>query len=57
MKNLFELPELLTLDGQSVTGSDDLGWKTCNTGCNDGCSGGYTGNAPGSTGNCDTCTS
>ena len=42
MKELFAIPELLTLDGQSVTDAQSLslmneGPNTCGAGCNTGC--------------------
>jgi hypothetical protein len=45
MKELFAIPELLTLDGQSVTDAQSLsllaeGPNTCGNGCDNGCHGG-----------------
>jgi hypothetical protein len=38
MKPLFELPELLTLDGRSVTGDTLMGsYGCCSNGCSSGC--------------------
>lgn len=45
MKGLFELPELLTLDGRQVTemslmDDDEVGPNSCKVGCNSGCNSG-----------------
>ncbi len=45
MKELFAIPELLTLDGQSVTDAQSLsllaeGPNACGQGCDNGCFGG-----------------
>lgn len=45
MKELFAIPELLTLDGQSVTDAESFallpeGPNSCGNGCDNGCHGG-----------------
>ncbi|MFQ6118987.1 MAG: hypothetical protein ACE5KE_03760 [Methanosarcinales archaeon] len=42
MKKLFELPELLTLDGKPFTGEESLlgAGGACNSGCEGGCGSG-----------------